>query len=99
MSEQKWVRSSLRHLSHRLGVLGKSACATTMSRLLRKHKYSLKVNVKKEAGADHADRNRQFEYIAAQKKAFLEAGLPVVSVDTKKKELVGNFKNSGQEWC
>jgi hypothetical protein len=70
-----------------------------MSRLLRKHKYSLKVNVKKEAGADHADRNRQFEYIAAQKKAFLEAGLPVVSVDTKKKELVGNFKNSGQEWC
>jgi hypothetical protein len=99
MSEQKWVRSSLRHLSHRLAELGKSVCPSTLSRLLRKHKYSLQVNIKKEAGADHPDRNRQFEYLTAQKQAFLEAGLPVVSVDTKKKELVGNFKNGGQEWC
>jgi Rhodopirellula transposase DDE domain len=99
MTETKWVRSSLSHLSARLKEAGKAACPTTVGRLLRNNKYSLKVNVKREAGADHPDRNDQFEYIAAQKQAFLEAGLPVISVDTKKKELVGNFKNAGQTWC
>ena len=99
MTQQKWIRSSLRHLSRRLKETGKAACPTTVGRLLRKGKYSLKVNCKREAGTDHPDRNRQFEYIAAQKQAFLEAGCPVISVDTKKKELVGNFKNAGQTWC
>lgn len=99
MSNQKWVRSSLRHLCHRLVQRGKSVCPSTVSRLLRKNHYSLQVNVKKESGADHPDRNRQFEYLAFLKQTFLEAGFPVISVDTKKKELVGNFKNNGQEWC
>lgn len=99
MSQQKWVRSSLRHLCHRLMQRGKSVCPSTVSRLLRKDNYSLQVNVKKESGADHPDRNRQFGYLGSLKQAFLEAGFPVISVDTKKKELIGNFKNNGQEWC
>lgn len=99
MSEQKWVRSSLRHLAKRLGDRGKTLCATTVGRLLHKVHYSLQSNVKREAGANPPDRNAQFEYLASQKAAFLEAGLPVLSVDTKKKELIGNFKNAGQSWC
>lgn len=99
MSAKKWVRSSLRHLARRLGEMGKAISPTTVSRLLRKSDYSLQANVKREAGADHPDRNAQFEYLASQKQSFLEAGLPVISVDTKKKELVGNFKNAGASWC
>lgn len=64
-----------------------------------KMNYSLKANLKRFSGAAHPDRNQQFEYIEAQKQAFLEAGLPVISVDTKKKELIGNFKNAGRSWC
>ena len=99
MTTKKWVRSSLRHLARRLGEMGKAISPTTISRLLQNNDYSLQVNVKREAGAQHPDRNCQFEYLASQRTAFLEAGLPVISVDTKKKELVGNFKNAGQSWC
>ncbi len=99
MSAKKWVRRSLRHLARRLGEMGKAISPTTLSRLLRKSDYSLQANVKREAGADHPDRNSQFAYLASQRQSFLEAGLPVISVDTKKKELVGNFKNAGPSWC
>lgn len=99
MSEQKWLRSSLRHLANVLAELGHSISHTTVARLLKEMKYSLKANVKRLAGSNHPDRNRQFEYIAQQKSVFLEAGLPVISVDTKKKELIGNFKNAGRTWC
>ncbi len=99
MSAKKWVRSSLRHLARRLGEMGKAISPTTVSRLLQNNDYSLQVNVKREAGTQHPDRNDQFEYIASQRAAFLAAGLPVISVDTKKKELVGNFKNAGACWC
>lgn len=62
--------------------------------------YSLKANLKsREAGATHPERNRQFEYIEAQRQLFEQAGWPIISVDTKKKELIGNFKNGGQSWC
>ncbi len=98
-SEQKWIRSSLRQLSRRLTQAGHPASAPTVSRLLKKRDYSLKVNVKKEAGEDHPDRDDQFEYIQTQKQAFQDAGLPLISVDTKKKELIGNFRNAGQSWC
>lgn len=99
MSEQKWVRSSLRPLSRRLRETGKNVCPNTVRRLLRAAKYSLRANVKRAAGAQHPERNRQFAYLAAQKQAFLADGQPVLSVDTKKKELIGNFKNAGQRWC
>jgi hypothetical protein len=62
-------------------------------------KYSLKANVKRLTGPPHPDRDGQFQYIEAQRKAFLAAGLPVISIDTKKKELIGNFENGGRTWC
>lgn len=99
MSEQKWVRSSLRQLSRRLGDTGHPARPPTVGRLLNDLGYALRVNAKKaEASAAHADRNAQFEHIAAQRQAFEAAGLPIISVDTKKKELIGHFKNAGQAW-
>ena len=99
MSEQKWVRSSLRHLSERLRTSGHPACPKTVGRLLKKADYSLKVNSKRLAGSQHPDRNMQFEYIDAQKQLFLSHGWPVISVDAKKKELIGDFKNAGRCWC
>jgi len=99
MTEQKWHRSSLRHLMDEMEKLGYWISHTTIARLLKKLGYSLKANEKRLSGSDHPDRDRQFQYIAAQKAIFEAAGLPRISVDTKKKELIGNFKNSGQEWC
>jgi len=99
MTEQKWHRSSLRHLMDEMEKLGYWLSHTTIARLLKKLGYSLKANEKRLSGSDHPDRDRQFQYIAAQKAIFEAAGLPRISVDTKKKELIGNFKNSGQEWC
>ncbi len=98
-SKQKWVRSSLRELSRRLAQIGHGASPPTVSRLLKNLDYSPKANVKKEAGKDHPDRDEQFGYIQTQKQAFQDSGLPIISVDTKKKELIGNFKNPGQVWC
>jgi hypothetical protein len=98
MSEQKWQRSSLRHLADELAQAGYGVSHTTIGRLLKAMKYSLKANVKRLSGASHPDREQQFAYIARQKTAFLAAGLPVISVDSKKKELIGNFKNPGQSW-
>lgn len=99
MSEQKWIRSSLRNLSAQLEAMGHSACPKTVGRLLKAAGYSLKANVKRLAGKQHPDRNTQFEYIDAQKRLFLGLGWPVISVDGKKKELIGDFKNAGQSWC
>lgn len=98
MSAQKWVRRSLRHLSQQVGAVAHPASPTTVGRVLRALDYSLQANVKKLAGRDHPDRDRQFGVIAEQKQAFLAAGLPVISVDTKKKELIGNFKQAGAVW-
>ncbi len=98
MSEQKWVRRSLRKLSQALQDGGFLASAMTVRRLLREAAYSLKAN-RKENTASHPERDRQFHYIAQVKRLFLEAGHPVISVDMKKKELVGDFKNPGQTWC
>jgi transposase len=70
----------------------------TVSKLLREHGYSLQAPNKSVEGAQHPDRNAQFEHINAKAKDCVERGVPVISVDTKKKELVGNFKNGGREW-
>jgi len=99
MSEQKWVRSSLRHVSEELKEAGHAACPTTVGRVLKQLKYSLKANVKRLAGSQHPDRDTQFEYIESQKQGFLSNGWPIISVDAKKKELIGNFKNAGRSWC
>jgi hypothetical protein len=99
MSNAKWLRSSLRHLSEGLKDKGHAACPKTVGRLLKDMKYSLKANVKRQAGAQQPDRNTQFEYIETQKELFLRNGWPIISIDAKKKELIGNFKNPGQRWC
>jgi Rhodopirellula transposase DDE domain len=99
MSDEKWLRSSLRHLSKSLKAKGYAACPKTVGRLLKAMDYSLKANVKRQAGMRHPDRNTQFEYIETQKRLFLSQGWPIISIDVKKKELIGNFKNTGQCWC
>ena len=74
--------------------------APTVSRLLKKHDYALRVNAKEqEARSPHPDRDIQFQYIETQKAACAAAGGAIISVDTKKKALLGNFKNAGQSWC
>lgn len=99
MGEQKWVRSSLRHLSERLKAAGHPASPPTVGRLLRKLGYSLRVHAKKREGSfAHPDRASQFEVIASQRQVFQAAGSAIISVDTKQKELIGNFKNAGRAW-
>jgi len=99
MSDQKWVRSSLRQLSRRLTQAGHPVSHQTVGRLLKDLNYALHVNAKKlEASAAHPDRADQFAAIAAQRQVFTAAGRPIISVDTKKKELIGNFKNGGRVW-
>jgi len=99
LSDQKWVRSSLRTVSARVRKVGHTVSPPTVGRLLKKLDYALHVNVKKiEAQASHPDRDAQFGHSADQRQAFTEAGLPIVSVDTKKKELIGAFKNAGRAW-
>jgi hypothetical protein len=99
MSQKKWVRASLRRLSRELGQAGHAASAPTVGRLLGKLGFGLRANLKsEEMGSNHPDRDTQFGYIAERKAAFVTAGEPVISVDTKKKDLIGNFKNEGQAW-
>ena len=99
MTTQRWVRSSLRTLSVKLEAAGHAISPPTVGRLLRKLDYSLHVNSKKiEASSHHPDRGQQFDYIAVQRARFSAGGLPIISVDTKYKPLVGDFKNAGQTW-
>src|SRR5207237_7278361 len=99
MGELKWVRSSLRRLSSRLKEQGHEVSYATVRRLLKKMKYSLKCNKRKQPRRDCPDQDEQFRYIASQKQKYTAAGLPLISVDTKKKELIGNFRNNGRTWC
>lgn len=99
MNSQKWVRSSLRHLSNGLDKLNFQVGYVTVGRLLRDMEFSLKGNRKADSGHPHPDRDRQFRYIRRVKRLFVAAGHPVISVDAKKKELIGNFKNGGRTWC
>jgi Rhodopirellula transposase DDE domain len=95
MSQAKYVRRSLETLSAELAVLGHQACPSTVAELLRPMGYHLYVNVKRFTGPAHPDRDRQFRYLEEQIERFRGNGLPVISVDTKKKELIGDFKNAG----
>ena len=99
MTGRKWVRRSLRQLSKALHKQHYSVGRMTVRRLLKGLDYSLKSNRKEDSGPPHPDRDRQFRYIGRVTRLFMAAGRPVISVDTKKKELIGNFKNPGQAWC
>jgi len=92
-----WVSKSQRHLARALSERGFSASQKLVGRLLRRLGFSLQANSKTREGSAHPDRNAQFEYINAQVQAFQNTGQPAISVDTKKKELVGDFKNGGRE--
>jgi hypothetical protein len=95
-SEEKWVRSRLRALSQKLE--GR-ACPTTIGRLLREQKFGQRSHRKVlHTGKSHAERDRQFRHIREQRQDFRRTGDPHLSVDTKKKELLGQFKNPGQTW-
>src|SRR5882762_2668850 len=94
----RWTSKSLRHLSVALHGQGHSVCPHVIADCLRELGYSLQANRKTREGSSHMDRDAQFHYLNDQAKAFLAANEPVISVDTKKKELVGNFKKNGREW-
>jgi hypothetical protein len=93
-----WTNRSLRHLVAALAKEGHKVCPTVVGNLLRGLGYSLQANSKTREGGQHIDRDAQFRYIDTQAETFLAADEPVISVDTKKKELVGNFKNNGRQW-
>ena len=93
-----WTTRSLRNLARVLAKKRHKVSPTVVGNLLRELHYSLQANSKTQEGAQHIDRDAQFRYINTQATAFLNAGQPVISVDTKKKELVGNYKNNGREW-
>ena len=93
-----WTCRSLRNLVKELGKKGHKVCPTVVGNLLRGMDYSLQANSKTREGSRHIDRDAQFRYINDQAVDFLGADQPVISVDTKRKELVENFKNNGREW-
>jgi hypothetical protein len=98
ISPLRWTCKSTRHLASELQRQGYSIGDRKVADLLHQMQYSLQANAKTIEGSNHPDRNAQFEYINEQSKKFLGQGVPVISVDTKKKELVGNFSNGGREW-
>jgi len=93
-----WTSRSLRNLARALARQGHQTCHTLVGELLQTMGYRLQANSKIREGGQHIDRDAQFQYINTQAVAFLAAHEPIISVDTKKKELVGNFRNNGREW-
>lgn len=93
-----WTGLRLEQISGHLGELGLSACPNTVRRLLDELGYALHANRKSLSGPQSPDRDCQFQYIGDQRKQFTQEGLPIISVDTKKKEQVGQFKNAGRIW-
>lgn len=97
-SPLRWTSKSTRRLANELTEAGHKISPRTVASLLREDGYSLQANRKTREGTQHPDSNAQFEFVNAQMKRFLKRGQPAISVDTKKKELVGDFKNAGREW-
>ncbi len=99
MTSLKWTNKSTRHLAKELQAQGHSIEANTVGRLLQDELgFSLRANVKSRSAGHHADRDAQFGYINRSVEEFHKAQQPVISVDTKKQEKVGNFKNAGRAW-
>ena len=97
-SPLRWTSKSTRTLADELHAQGHSVAPRTVAKLLHESGYSLQATRKTREGRDHPDRDAQFRYLTGQINAHLGSGDPVVSVDTKKKELVGRYKNAGREW-
>lgn len=94
----KWTRRTTRKVAKELTNSGIHVCSNTVARILRDLGFSLRVNHKKLTRGSPRERNRQFRHIAGLREAFQQDGLPVLSIDTKKKELVGQFKSPGTTW-
>ena len=98
MSPLRWTTKSTRKLAAELTIQGHPVSADIVGDLLRKDGFSLQGNTKTLEGKQHPDRDGQFRYLNEQARTHRDAGQPVISVDTKKKELLGEFKNAGREW-
>jgi hypothetical protein len=98
MSKLRWTNKSSTKLAAELVAEGFDVSARTVLRLLHRLGYSLQANAKVNEGTQHADRDAQFGYLNTTATAFIDANQPVISVDTKKKELIGNYANGGAEW-
>jgi hypothetical protein len=98
MSPLKWTSKSTRTIADELARSGHSISSVTVGRCLEDLGYTLQANVKTREGPQHPNRDAQFRYLNRQVKTFRRLGEPVISVDTKKKELVGGFKNAGRRW-
>jgi hypothetical protein len=98
MSLLKWTTRSVEHLQEALERMGHEVSETTIRRILRARGYSLRANKKNIEGTSHPDRDAQFEHIQTACQEFEQQGDPIISVDCKKKELLGQFKNNGAEW-
>ncbi len=94
-----WTGKRLEQMAHQLNLLGIWACPNTVRRLLNRLGYALRANRKSLSGSSSPHRDRQFRYLNRQRQEFAHRALPIISVDTKKKELVGPFKNAGRVWC
>ena len=99
ISGLKWTRKTTAKIAQQLERLHILVSANTVGRLMRQMKYSLRTNRKNITTSSSADRDRQFRYLRTQRNRFEQYGDPVISVDAKKRELIGNFKNSGVKWC
>ena len=97
-SPLRWICKSTRTIAQQLHRQRHRVSHTTVARILHDLEYSLQSNRKTEEGSDHPDRDAQFRYINTLVKRHLAQGLPVISVDTKKKELIGNYHNVGRQW-
>ena len=98
VSGLKWTRRTTAKLADELRGLGINVCPQTVARLLKAMGYSLRVNHKKLAGASHPNRDEQFRHITKSRERCAADNIPLISVDTKKKELVGAFRNPGAKW-
>lgn len=103
MSGLKWTRKTTQKLADELARHSIRVCAKTVGRLLKAMRFSLRVNLKTiESGIKNPpapkDRDRQFNYIRQMRESFAGSGNPAISVDSKKRELIGNFKNGGESW-
>src|SRR5947209_2814845 len=98
ISGLKWSRKTLRRLRHALAAHGFRIGIATLARLLKARRYRLRVNRKTRTAASHPQRDRQFRYLSRLRRVFQRVGAPVIRVDTKKKELIGPFKNAGRTW-
>lgn len=98
MSALKWTCKSTRNIAEELSKKGLQVSQKTVSNLLNELEYSLQANKKIISGTDNSNRDEQFKYINSTVKKFIKSNEPIISVDTKKKELIGNFKNNGKTW-